>query len=114
MTPGRFNFVCPQGATFQPVLIYKSDNTPVDLDGYTSRLQVRESFESQDLILSLSEGNGITTGASAGSIAIFVSAEDTSQLISGDHIYDLEIESAEGIVYRLLQGRFNITPEVTR
>jgi hypothetical protein len=114
MTPGRFNFVCPQGATFQPLLTYKSDNVVVDLYGYSSRLQVRESYDSEEIVIGLSEGNGIYTGGSTGNIFIFIDANTTKDLIPGDHVYDLEIESSEGIVYRLLQGRFNITPEVTR
>lgn len=114
MTPGRFNFVCPQGATFKPILIYKVDNSPVNLTGYTARMQVRESHTSDELIVSLTTDSGITVGGSNGEIEITISASDTSNFTPGDHVYDLEIISAGGEVYRLLEGRFNVTPEVTR
>lgn len=114
MTPGRFNFVCPQGATFKPTLIYKVDNSPVNLFGYTARMQVRESHTSDELITSLSTGSGITINGLSGEIQILISANDTSNFVTGDHVYDLEIISPGGEVYRLLEGRFNVTPEVTR
>jgi hypothetical protein len=114
MTPGRFNFVCPQGATFKPALIYKVDNSPVNLTGYTARMQVRESHTSDEIIISLSTNSGITIDGPNGQIEILISASETSTFTDGDHVYDLEIISAGGEVYRLLQGRFNVTPEVTR
>jgi hypothetical protein len=33
---------------------------------------------------------------------------------AGRWLYDLEVESSNGEVYRLLEGRFAVTPEVTR
>jgi hypothetical protein len=114
MTPGRFNFTCPQGTTFKPTLIYKADNNPVNLFGYTARMQVRETHDSDELISSISTSSGITLGGSAGTIEILIDASNTSNFITGDHVYDLEIISPSGEVYRLLEGRFNVTPEVTR
>lgn len=114
MTPGRYNFTCPQGSTFQSTITYKVDDVPVNLSGYSSRLQVRETHESTDLVVSLVSGNGLTMGGSAGTIGILISAADTANFITGDHVYDLEIVSPSNIVNRLIEGRFNVTPEVTR
>lgn len=114
MTPGRFNFVCPQGATFKPTLIYKVDNSPVNLTGYTARMQVRQSHTSDEIITSLSTDSGMTINGVDGEIQILINANDTSAFADGDHVYDLEIISPSGEVNRLLQGRFNVTPEVTR
>ena len=60
LTPGRVNFVCPQGSTFRKTVTYKIDDVPVNITGYTSRLQVRETHYSTDTITSLTSGNGIT------------------------------------------------------
>ena len=114
MTPGRYNFTCPQGSTFQSTLTYKIDDVPVNLTGYSSRLQVREFHDSLEYIVNLTSGNGLTMGGSAGTISIFISAEDTANFITGDHVYDLEIISSGNVVNRLIEGRFNVTPEVTR
>jgi hypothetical protein len=114
MTPGLVNFVCPQGSTFRRTLTYTLDEVPVNLSGYSSRLQVREAYYSTDPLVSLVSGSGITMGGSAGTIDILISASVTSQFPTGTHVYDLEIISPSNIVDRLIEGTFNVTPEVTR
>jgi hypothetical protein len=114
MTPGLVNFVCPQGSTFRRTLTYTLDELPVDLTGYSSRLQVREAYYSEDPIVSLVSGSGITVGGSAGTIDILISASVTSEFPTGTHVYDLEIVSPSNIVDRLIEGTFNVTPEVTK
>jgi hypothetical protein len=114
MTPGLVNFVCPQGSTFRRTLTYSLDNVPIDLSGYSSRLQVRQAYYSEDPIISLVSGSGITVGGSAGTIDILISASVTSNFPTGTHVYDLEIVSPSNVVDRLIEGTFNVTPEVTR
>lgn len=114
MTPGKVNFLCPQGSTFNRLLTYKIDDVPVDLTGYSSRLQVRETHYNDEIITSLTSGNGITLGGSAGTIDILISASETTNFNSGNFVYDLEIESLNGTVNRLIEGSFIVTPEVTR
>jgi hypothetical protein len=114
MTPGLVNFVCPQGSTFRRTLTYTLDDLPIDLSGYSSRLQVRQAYYSTEALISLVSGSGITVGGSAGTIDIFISNTDTSNLPVGSHVYDLEIISPSLDVDRLIEGRFSVTPEVTR
>ena len=45
---------------------------------------------------------------------IFIAASTTSNFPAGNHVYDLEIISPSNIVDRLIEGTFNVTPEVTR
>jgi len=56
---------------------------------------------------------GITLGGAAGTIAITIDADYTSKLDDGTYVYDLELTSSSGIVTRLLEGQFVVTPEVT-
>ena len=114
MTPGRVNFLCPQGTTFNRLLTYKISDIPVNLTGYTSRLQVRETHYDTDTIVSLVSGSGITLGGSAGTINILISASATAAFNSGNFVYDLEIQSTNGTIDRLIEGSFIVTPEVTR
>jgi hypothetical protein len=53
-------------------------------------------------------------GGSAGTINILISASVTSEFPTGTHVYDLEIISPSNFVDRLIEGTFNVTPEVTR
>lgn len=113
MTPGKVNFTCPQGSTFTRTLTYKIGNTPVDITGYNARLQVREYHYSDDFIISLTNAAGISMGGSAGTIVISMAASATESFVPGDYVYDLEI-IAGGTVTRLIEGKFTVTPEVTR
>lgn len=113
-TPGQINLLCPQGTTFSKRVRYSIDDIPVDLTGYSARLQVRPSHYSEDIILDIFSTSGITLGASAGTIDIFISANTTKEFPSGNFVYDLELESSGGIVNRLIEGAFIVTPEVTR
>lgn len=115
VTPGQVNFLCPQGSTFSKQITYKIENIPVDLTGYSARLQVRENHYSSETLLDISSpDNGMSLGGSAGTIDILVSASDTSNIPAGNFLYDLELESSGGEVSRIIEGSFIVTPEVTR
>lgn len=113
MIPGKVNFTCPQGTTFQKTLTYKIDNSAIDLSGYDARLQVREFHYSDDPVVSLSSGNGITLGGSAGTIDVLIDADTTAGFDAGNYVYDLELV-VSGTVTRIIEGKFIVTPEVTR
>lgn len=116
MTPGKLNFVCPQGSTFSRTLTYKLDDDPVNLSGYGARLQVREFHYSNNFVLgfdSVSSSANISTGGSAGTIDIYIDPNTTKDLVPGQYVYDLEIYTSSN-VYRLVEGKFTVTPEVTR
>jgi hypothetical protein len=87
---------------------------PVNLNGYTSRLQVRETHYAQETIVALTSGSGITLGGSAGTIDLLISASATAAFNAGNFVYDLEIQSTNGTIDRLIEGSFIVTPEVTR
>lgn len=114
MTPGKYNMICPQGATFAKQLTYAIDDQPVDLTTYTARMQVREKYTSKTVAVNLTtENGGIELGGDEGTINIYISDEDTSAISAKDYVYDIEL-IASSEVYRLLEGKFIVTPEVTR
>jgi hypothetical protein len=130
MAAGKQDILIEQGATFRWVItLYNplldlggdpvsppqaDENNPVDLTGYTARMQVREKVDSPDPMLSISDATGEITGLdNTGLIEIEVADEVTST-ISKSGVYDLEIESAGGIVTRLFQGKARLSKEVTR
>lgn len=88
---------------------------PVDLTGYTARMQIRATLEDATVLVSLTtENGGITLGATAGTIALLITAAATTLLTFSNAVYDLEIISAGGIVTRLLSGNIILSKEVTR
>jgi len=122
MAAGKHNFLCEQGATFDPVITWRQaaneDGTPgdpVDVTGYIARMQVRPTIASATVTISLTtENDRITLGGVNGEISLLIEDEDTADLVPGSYKYDLELESAGGTVTRLLKGNFKVDPEVTR
>lgn len=115
VSPGILNLTLPQGGTWEVSLTYKASNgTPVNLSGYTARMQVRSSYSSPTAVLSLTDTAGITLGGADGTVQIAVSATTSATIEAAQYVYDLEVVSGGGTVTRLVQGTFTVTPEVTR
>lgn len=129
MLAGIYAMTCEQGTTFVRNLEIErpdpSDPTgetfiPFDLSGYTARMQVRRTLESATPMVNLTStvdgsGNGITMQplGVANALKVYMTDELTST-IETSGVYDLEIINVAGEVSRVLQGQFNLNPEVTR
>lgn len=116
MPAAVYDLFIEQGATFVKTITWKdSAGDPVNLTGYTARMQFRSSVNSSTVLATATTENGrITLGGAAGTIDIeFDEAYTTSfQFVSA--VYDLELESATGFVTRLLEGGVEVSKEVTR
>jgi hypothetical protein len=108
----RYDITIEQGATFTFDLQVNS----IDLTSYTVRMQGRTSHAATTTVFSLTNASGITVTHTGGHshIVPLISAATTAGFtapLAG--VYDIEYESA-GVVTRILEGSFYITPEVTR
>lgn len=117
--PGLLNLNMWQGASWDYTLTWQTGGVPVNLTGYTARMQVRETYESEAPVLSLVAGTGITLGGTAGTIILEASSDVTAGISAQppgpqQYVYDLELESGAGVVTRLVEGRLLVYPEVTR
>ena len=111
--PATYNVLMPQGATFDRTFTLAIDSTPVNLTGYTAALKVRETAASEDAVISLATGSGITLGGAAGTIALLIDADTAATVPAGDYVYDLELYATSQTT-RLLQGSWTVSGEVTR
>ena len=65
MSAGKYSFVIEQGATFTIQLDYKDNTgTPIDLTGYSGKMQIRPTVTSDTVYLTLSsslapDGSGL-------------------------------------------------------
>ena len=114
MTPGLLDLTCPQGATFTKTLTWKVNGDPTDLTGWAARMQVRTRHAAPETLVDVNDTAGITLGGTAGTVTIDLPAAATSELPAGEWRYDLELVKPDGTVYRLVEGAFTVTPEVTR
>lgn len=88
---------------------------PVNLTGFTARMQLRSTVESTTTIHSLTTANGgITLGGTDGSIALLISATDMAAFALPRMVYDLELVSGGGIVTPVAYGNLDLDREVTR
>jgi hypothetical protein len=114
MAAGKYNIVIEQGATFNMDFTIKTGTTPWDLTSYTARMQMRTAVGASSTLLSLTNGNGITLGGAAGTVSVSVSAAATAAITAGRYVYDLEVQSAAGQVWRVIEGKATVSAEVTR
>lgn len=102
-----------QGETYTLAMTWNIDAAPVNLTGYTARMQLRARRDSTATLVSLTSSSGIALGGSAGTITVTLTATQTSALPVGSAVYDLELVNG-ATVRRLLEGTVLVSGEVTR
>ena len=92
-----------------------SYNTPVDLTGYTARMQIRAKITDDVVIDEYSTINGNIQLDNVGKgIAIIVDATTTAAYTFTSGVYSLEMVSPTGVVTQLTAGTITLIKEVTR
>ena len=114
MPAAIYDFEIEQGTTLNKQMVWKdSTGAPVDLSGYTARMQMRPSVSSDTVLLNLTtENGGITLGDALGTITLHFTEADTSALPKGG-VFDVEL-IIDGNVTRLVQGAISLSKQVTR
>lgn len=89
---------------------------PVDLTGYTARMQIRESLDSATALHSMTTdpSGGIVLGATNGSITLSIPATVTAGFDFDTAVYDLELVSSTGVVTEVVSGIVSLVREATR
>lgn len=116
MPAANYEIMIECGATFRLALTWHApDGTPINLTGWSARMQIRHRrTDAIPLVSLMSPSGGIVLGGTAGTINITITADDTADLTAKSGVYDLELVSPAGEVTRLVQGPVAISPEVTR
>ena len=105
--------------------LYRSDNfnhpivwqddagDPIDLTGYTARMQARKTVGGSTILMTATEVDGIALGGGAGTVDIQLDTTKTN-ISTVDNVYDLEVTSPTSFVTTLIQGAFVVIQDVTR
>lgn len=89
-------------------------NQPVQLTGYTARMQIRAKLDSDTVLHSLTtENSGILLDNVAKTITMYIPDETTQTFTFKAAVYDLELISG-GEVTALASGSITLVREVTR
>lgn len=107
-----------QGATFTLSLnLLDASSAQRNLSsGFTAAMQGRTTHAAASTIFSLTSSSGITLGATSPNMVISLTATQTAALTAPvKGVYDIELTTtSSGLVERVIEGTFEITPEVTR
>lgn len=102
-----------QGATFRVTvnLADESTNATINLASYTFRSQMRRSHYSlnatSEIVCSVANTDYTT-------LVLSLPSANTSNIKPGRYVYDVEMEDADGMVTRILEGTIEVTPEATK
>ena len=106
----KANLVIDQGSTFSTDLSLKDENgDPLVLTGYTANSQIRKWYTSTNPSASFTASINVDSG----SITLSLSSDQTSNLVAGRYVYDVEITDGSSIS-RIVEGIVTVTPQVTR
>ncbi len=110
-----FDILVDQGATLNRALFVKnSAKRAIDLEGYIGRMHIRDYTDSSVVIQTLTSDTGeIVISAFDGRIDIFLSPTNTANLLAKNYVYDLELESQDGEVTKILSGKLTVRSEIT-
>lgn len=115
---GQADITVLQGASFALPMQYADDTgTPVNLAGYTAKMQVRPAKASPTVLVELSTANGklVITDAAAGKLRAALTATETAALSPNPKgVYDVLLTRPDGVVIRLLEGALIVDGGVTR
>ena len=90
-------------------------NQPVDLTGFTARMQIREKLTSDTVITELTTANNkISIDNTLKTISFVLTAEETAALTFSTAVYSLELISSGSEVSQLINGTITLIKEVTR
>jgi hypothetical protein len=116
MPAATYDFEIEQGTTLlKPIQWKDSAGNPVNMTGYTARMQIRKSVSSDEVLLELTTANGkLSIAPSTGTVTMIFSATTTAAITWTRGKYDLEVVSYDGTVTRLIEGEITVSKEITR
>lgn len=92
-----------------------SFNSPVNLTGYSAKMQLRAKLEDTTTIDEYTTVNGkIQIDVPNSAIVILVDAATTAGYNFGSAVYSLELTSGTGVVTQIVTGTITLIKEVTR
>lgn len=117
---GELDWTAEQGSYFSKAINIGTLPVTLTASGTIVRMQVRETADSADVLLTASTANGRITISDANDFTIYIGADVLAAVgTPGEDtkaVYDLEIVPAgvEANALKLVRGAFTIIGEVTR
>jgi len=106
-----------QGTDITLELHLKEENgTPKSLSGHVLRGKIKKTYDTTDSDQIFDFITAVTSPATSGIATITLNNETTDLMKPGRYVYDIELVSGDSteIVERILEGKINVTPSVTK
>lgn len=104
----RIDITMDQGSTFEfSFNVNDANGSTLDLSNYSARAELRRHYTSSNSV-------SFSANIEANTIFLRLTANQTSNIVSGRYVYDCEIVDDGGLVTRAIEGVLNVSPEVTR
>ena len=117
---GPYDLFINQGEDFEQFFQWQlADCEPVNLTGYAAKCQLRIDAQNTNVV---AEVNVKITDAINGRFSLSMTSQQTAAIPTDGvsyrdtkrYVYDVKMSSASGIVYRVINGYANVSPEVTK
>ena len=110
-----YDILVDQGATLNRALFIKnSAKRPIDISNYTARMHIRDLAASTNIVEILTtENEQIVIDGLDGRVDILLTPAETEALEAKKYVYDLELESPEGEVTKIVSGKLVVRSEIT-
>ena len=106
----KANLVIDQGTTYYVELDLTDQNgDPLDLAAYSVTSQIRKWYTSSTPAATFNASVVLPS-----KITLNLTEAQTSNLVAGRYVYDVEARSTSNTVSRVLEGIVTVTPQVTR
>ena len=107
----NINLTIPQDSTFSKTFNLTNDDGSgvFNLSGYTANAIFKQYYDTANTV-----GTFVTAiNATAGSITLSLSPNNTINVESGRYVYDIKLTDGSGNIMRPIQGALTISPCVT-
>jgi hypothetical protein len=103
-----------QGADFVRRFIWKNAaKKPINLTGYSARLQLRDAVGGTVLAELSTDNGGIALGGAAGTVTVSIPGAETALYSFKSAVYDMLLTGPSGSRRRLVEGKVTVSPAVT-
>lgn len=115
MSAGKINLTIDQGADFSHAFqILDPQNVPIDLTGYTAKMQARTSFTSDVAVIDLTtENGGLDIDLATAELTVSIPRTESIFFTFDRLVYDILLISTAD-TWRLVEGQINLCRGVTR
>jgi len=102
---GHYDIEIVTHASFVLEITWNDENgAPIDLTGYTARMQARDDEDADTPWFDVDESDYIALGGTAGTISVVIPKSITEDITSEEGVWDLMLTSPAGVTTRVLHG----------